>query len=49
MATSRVLLIALVVAFGLVGLYFAGQTLFESEGRAPGSGEGEPVTVVTTP
>lgn len=49
MATSRVLLIVLAVAFGVVGLYFAGQALFESEGTSPGSGEGEPVTVVTTP
>jgi hypothetical protein len=49
MATSRVLLIALAVVLGVVALYFAAQAAFEAEGKKPGRGQGEPVTVVTTP
>jgi hypothetical protein len=49
MATSRVLLIALAVVLGVAALYFAAQAAFDAEGTKPGSGEGEPVTVVTTP
>jgi hypothetical protein len=49
MATSRVLLIALAVVLGVVALYFAAQAAFEAEGTKPGRGEGEPVTVLTTP
>jgi hypothetical protein len=47
MATSRVLLIALAVAFGVVALYLLGLALFESGGSTPGSGTGERITVTT--
>jgi hypothetical protein len=48
MANSRVLLIAFAVVAGVIALYFAGEALFNAGETVPGSGEGDPITTVTT-
>jgi hypothetical protein len=45
----RVLRTVVLLAVAVVALWFAGKAIFHVGGEAPGTGEGDPVKVVTTP
>jgi hypothetical protein len=49
MTAGRLIRIGLVVAGIWVALFLVGYWIFNSGGSEPGSGDGDPVQVVTTP